>query len=209
MSKSTSESALIPQEAYKKGVKRVFRYNGPSMEPTFQTGQLLYVRPDVQDVKPGDVVVFEQEGRTIVHRVLSVGKNGYITRGDNNQAADSDPVTPDQLIGRVEMNAYGNTSTLVRGGWRGLWLARLGPTARRLEAGLRLVFGWPYRLLKASMIMVKIWKPEISQIHLTTDTGIIIKYVHNQKTVAVWQASQGHFECRKPFDLVIFHPEEK
>ena len=209
MSKSSPEEAIIPQAVYRKGLKRVFRYRGLSMQPIFKTGQLLYVRPDVQDVKPGDVVVYEQEGRTIVHRVVLVGENGYITRGDNNQFADTGVVSPDQLIGRVEINEHRDGITLVRGGRGGLWLARLGSITRRLEPGLRLVIGWPYRLLKASRFMARLWKPTIYMVHLKTDTGTIVKYIYRKKTVAVWDTDRGSFDCRMPFDLVISCPENR
>jgi hypothetical protein len=206
MSKSPSEAAFIPPELYKKGLKRVFRYSGMSMQPTFRAGQLLYVRPDVQDVKPGDVVVYEREGRTIVHRVISIGEYGFITRGDNNQFADEYSATPGQLIGRVELNEYLGDTTSVRGAWQGLYLVRLGSVTRWLAPGLRLVFGWPYRLLKVSKIMVRIWKPAITKIHLETDTDKLVKYIYHMKTVATWDAERELFECLRPFDLIIFKP---
>jgi hypothetical protein len=209
MSKSPPEAAFIPKAVYQKGLKRVFRYSGLSMQPTFRTGQVLYVRPDVQAVKPGDVVVYKQEGRYIVHRVLSVGMDGYVTRGDNNPQADANPVAPGQVIGRVDMDEHRGEIRSVWGGRSGLWLTRLGRAARWLKPGLRLVFGWPYRRLKASRFMVRIWKPAISQIHLKSDSGMLVKYIYRKKTVAVWEASLGRFECRKPFDLVIPSPLEE
>ena len=57
--------------------------------------------------------------------------------------------------------------------------------------------------------MARIWKPAISQIHLKTDTGTLVKFIYRKKTVAVWEASRGRFDCRKPFDLVIFPPEDQ
>jgi signal peptidase I len=209
MSKSLHEKEVTPTtEAYNKGLMRVFRYSGLSMQSTFRTGQLLYVRPGVQDVKPGDVVVYEQAGRYFVHRVLSIGENGYITRGDNNQFTDPEPVASGQVIGRVEIHQSQSGSTWVRGGRAGLWLVHLRTAARWLEPSLRLVFGWPYRLLKASKIVPRIWRPVISHVHLNTDSSTLVKYIYHKKTVAIWEASRGRFECRQPFDLIISHPEE-
>ncbi len=178
------------------------------MQPTFRTGHLLYVRPEVQDVKPGDVVVYEQAGRYIVHRVISIGNLGYVTRGDNNPFADDDPVTPEQVIGRVEMGENSGEISSISSGWLGMWLVRFGRATRGLEPGLRLIFGWPYRFLKANRFIVRIWKPTISQVHLKNDNGNLVKYIYHKKTVAVWDVSLGRFECRKPFDLIITHPED-
>ncbi len=209
MSNSLPEATFIPKKVFRKGVTRGFLYSGPSMKSTFRTGELLYVRPDVLDVKPGDVVVFERNGRNIVHRVLSVGKAGYYTRGDDNSFTDPGLASPDQVVGRVEMGEQLGGITSVRGGRSGLWLARLGRAIRRFEPWLRLMFGWPYRLVKESRIMVRIWKPAISEIRLKNDEGTLVKYIYRKKTVAIWDVNFGRLECCKPFDLVIFRPENQ
>jgi signal peptidase I len=208
MKNSQNEAGILPTAASRKGLTRGFLYSGPSMQPTFRTGQMLYVRPDVKNVKPGDVVVYEQADRYIVHRVISVGEDGFITRGDNNQFADAGLVTPAQVIGRVEINEHRGGITPVQGGWLGLWLTDVGRAIRPFEPWLLLVFGWPYRLVKESRIVGRIWKPAISQIHLKNEAGALVKYLYRMKTVAIWNVSQKRFECRKPFDLVIFHPKD-
>jgi len=209
MSNSLREARFIPKKVYRKGMTRGFLYSGPSMKSAFQTGELLYVRPDVQDVKPGDVVVFERDGRNIVHRVLSVEKNGYYTRGDDNPFIDPGLVFPDQVIGRVEMGEHLGELNPVRSGRRALLLAELGRSTRGVGRWFRIVFGWPYRLLKSSGIVIKVWKPDISRIQLMSVNGPLIKYIYRGKTVAVWDASCHYFECRRPFDLVIPSPNNE
>jgi len=206
MGKSLAKSTIIPKAIHKKGLTRSFVYSGQSMQPTFRTGQLLYVRPDVQNVKPGDIVVYEQGGRFIVHRVLSIGMDGYITRGDNNPLIDAYPVAPNQVIGRVEMGEQRGEINSVISGWQGLWMARIGRPVRRVKQWLRIILSWPYYLLKVSRILGWVWKPKVLCINLQLDNGLLIKYIYRKKTVAVWDASSNCFECHKPFDLVIFHP---
>jgi signal peptidase I len=206
MSKFPTEEVMIPQDIHKKGLIRAFRYMGRSMTPTFKAGQVLYVRPDVQDVKAGDIVVYKHDGRYIVHRVLMVGKDGYITRGDNNLYNDARPVTREQMIGRVEMEEQRGEINLVRGGWFGLHLTHLSRVIRDLVWRLRNVFGWPYRMLKASGLVASVWRPEITRIKLRTVDGSLVKYIFRNKTVAMWDAHSNCFECRKPFDLIIPHP---
>jgi signal peptidase I len=209
MSKFLPEATVIPKRILQKGLTRGFIYRGASMKSTFRAGELLYVRPHVQEVKPGDVVVFKHDGQYIVHRVLSAGTAGFVTRGDNNTDIDASPVSPDQVIGRVEINENRGVFNSVRGGWLGLWLARFRFRTRSLGLGLRCVTGLLYRLLKATKFVGRIWKPAIYQIHIKNRAGRLVKYIYRNKTVAVWDMSLGYFECQKPFDLIISCPENQ
>ena len=200
------EADIIPEALLQQGLIRGFLYNGPSMLPTFRPGQVLYVRPEVKDINAGDILVFEQEGTRVVHRVILVETQGYHTRGDNNRQPDPGLVAHGQVLGRVEMVEHQGEVRKVLSGRRGLWRARLGWAFRRFEQPFRLVIGWPYRRLKTSELVSFIWKPQIQTIRLETEKGVLIKYIHDHKTVAVWDANQKHFTCRKPFDLIIQPP---
>ncbi|CAE7945397.1 Sec11c [Symbiodinium sp. KB8] len=66
-----------------------------SMEPGLQRGDILFLTLFGEPFKPGDVVVFQIEGRDIpiVHRLLNVhekpdGTLSMLTKGDNNQVDD-------------------------------------------------------------------------------------------------------------------------
>jgi hypothetical protein len=183
-----------------------FFYNGKSMHPTFREGQLLYVSPVLGDLIPGDVLVYKVVERQIVHRVLSVKKTGFITRGDNNRLEDAELVMPDQVLGRVEMVGDEKGIHPVLGGRCGLWRARLRWACKFFEQPVRLVFGWPYRFLKAKGWVAHIWKPEFQVMSLGQGEARIVKYLFHDQTVAVWDAKLNRFTCRKPFDLVLRAP---
>lgn len=79
--------------------------SGKSMEPTYHTGDLIITK----DVPPsslevGDVIVFEQPGREVVHRIIKVReRNGvyrFVTLGDNNNFRDP-IVHQDDVRGKV------------------------------------------------------------------------------------------------------------
>jgi len=80
-----------------------------SMYPAIHKGDVLIVKGvDPQDIKIGDIIVYKApSGMRIVHRVINITNEGYfITRGDNNPAADQDvgispPVNPNMVLGRV------------------------------------------------------------------------------------------------------------
>ncbi len=72
-----------------------------SMAPTIRAGDIVFVaEPTVDDVAQNAIIVFEAEdGQDILHRVFSVEADRYITKGDANPTADTNPVTFDQING--------------------------------------------------------------------------------------------------------------
>lgn len=76
-----------------------------SMEPGIKTGSIIAVKPvkDKTHFKKGDVITFQADENILVtHRIAKVEKNGdsvlYRTKGDNNNAADMDPVLPQNVV---------------------------------------------------------------------------------------------------------------
>lgn len=80
-----------------------------SMIPTFDPGDVVVVRDtDAESLQVGDVITFQpfpDDPRLTTHRVEEVqyGVEGvvYVTKGDNNDAVDLEPVTPQQVRGQV------------------------------------------------------------------------------------------------------------
>lgn len=77
-----------------------------SMEPTFLTGSIIAVTPlegeEKKNLKEGDVITYvDSEERLITHRVIGIKTSGehvmYETKGDNNDAADLDPVLSENV----------------------------------------------------------------------------------------------------------------
>lgn len=80
-----------------------------SMEPGIQTGSIIAIKPggDMTRFQKGDVITFMQgPDKLITHRIEKVqgeGKNvKYVTKGDNNNAADSNPVLPNNVVGEYK-----------------------------------------------------------------------------------------------------------
>lgn len=115
-----------------------------SMEPTLPVGTMVVVRPTpVDEIRLGDVLTYQivsGQAAVVSHRVieirnLSTGSREFITQGDNNNAPDPMPVTPDQIKGRVwySLPAVGWLSIAV--GSYGSWLAPVAGGALLLYAG--------------------------------------------------------------------------
>ncbi|PLS04991.1 MULTISPECIES: signal peptidase I SipW [Bacillus] len=75
-----------------------------SMDPEFKTGSLILVKEitDVKRLQKGDVITFMQDADTAVtHRIIDMKKQGdhlsFQTKGDNNAAADSAPVSDENV----------------------------------------------------------------------------------------------------------------
>ncbi|WP_017755128.1 signal peptidase I SipW [Calidifontibacillus oryziterrae] len=78
-----------------------------SMEPTFKTGSIIAINPDIklEALQENDVITFRiDEQNLVTHRIIEVIKQGeaimFRTKGDNNDAPDSDLVLPQNVVGK-------------------------------------------------------------------------------------------------------------
>jgi signal peptidase I len=114
------------------GVVRL-RVFGTSMVPSILPGDLVSIhRASLNDISPGEVVLFLQRGRLFVHRVVdrrmaatadSPDEPCLITRGDRLRH-DDPPVSSPELLGRVvsierdnrkvELSATGSNQPILR-----------------------------------------------------------------------------------------------
>lgn len=71
-----------------------------SMEPTLHVNDLVIVVP-AESYEKGDVIVFQQEGDLIIHRIINIDEAAGTlqTQGDANNAPD-EPITLTQVKGR-------------------------------------------------------------------------------------------------------------
>ena len=70
-----------------------------SMEPAMSKGDLILVR-ETDRFFEGQIVVFEDGGMLVVHRIVNITQEQITTRGDANNTED-DPILPDSIQGEV------------------------------------------------------------------------------------------------------------
>jgi signal peptidase I len=98
-----------------------------SMEPTYDIGDVVVVRPvDVDALGVGDVITFQplpDDPQLTTHRIVgevfdSEGR-AFQTQGDANNAADLSPVTAEQVRGEVwySVPLVGHVSVWLATGW--------------------------------------------------------------------------------------------
>ncbi|WP_308639959.1 signal peptidase I SipW [Paenibacillus silvisoli] len=96
------------------GSPKIFGYEimsvlSGSMEPGIQTGSIIAVKPVEPDrqaaYRAGDVITYrslDDANKLITHRIQNVVQTGnsisYITKGDNNDAADPKPIPPSSIV---------------------------------------------------------------------------------------------------------------
>jgi signal peptidase I len=187
-------------------------YRGRSMKGTFRLGDRLRLElVTLDDVRPGDVVVYASDYKghreELVHRVVAVTPKGLVPRGDNNPCPDAILVTADNLLGRVTHVERGGRTMSVAGGQRGLFHAWLWRSRVALWRWTKSVGRRPYRRLRSSGLVARLWQPPVRRVRIVTENGLVVKYVCDGHTVAEWWPQQNRFECQKPYDLVIPRPE--
>jgi len=91
-------------------------YSG-SMRPNLEIGDVVFVSDiNLEEIKVGDIIQFKTENMIlpIVHRVYEINEEDgnlfFITKGDDNDNPDIDPVIPQNIIGKV-------TFTIPKIGW--------------------------------------------------------------------------------------------
>lgn len=78
-----------------------------SMEPMIKPGDIILVKKieESNNLQKGDVIQFKSEQILISHRIIEIveekGRKSYLTKGDNNSAADSELVQPEQIKGEI------------------------------------------------------------------------------------------------------------
>lgn len=83
---------------------QIYEVKTGSMVPTIPVKSLILSRvpSNASTLEEGDVVTFQDEGKTITHRIVEVNHDGdkvtYRTKGDNpNNSIDPNILTPDRI----------------------------------------------------------------------------------------------------------------
>jgi len=73
---------------------------GGSMHPSIKVGDLAIVKHS-DLIAEGDIITFNIEGKIVTHRVVDILPEGFVTKGDANNAPALNPVRLNELIGKV------------------------------------------------------------------------------------------------------------
>ncbi len=90
----------------------IIRVSSDSMTPEIEAGDVIYLDEDISNVLIGDIIafVYDEYGTIAVHRVHDIvtnddGEIRYITKADNLEYQDTNPVHPANVIGVYKRKA--------------------------------------------------------------------------------------------------------
>ena len=97
---------LISKSSLSKGqAKDVFGYKAyvittDSMKPGINAGDVVVTtKMKEEKIRIGDIITFKADGEYITHRIIEIRENEFITKGDNNNVADSYKITYEDIEG--------------------------------------------------------------------------------------------------------------
>jgi len=79
-------------------------------------------------------------------------------------------------------------------------LSRLGPSLLQLAKPFLRA---PYRKLRETGLLHRLWKPAIRSARFRTRNGMEVKYVFKNKTVGLYDPKNRRYAARKPYDLFL------
>ena len=132
------------REVLKSSGQAKLAVTGSSMLSSIWPGDILEVRRQkAAETCPGEVVLFERDGRLLAHRVVAkVGgpeRTLLITRGDRLRRPEP-PVSPEELLGRVTAIVRGECRSeprLTRWGQVASWVLSRSDLCTRLVLRLK------------------------------------------------------------------------
>lgn len=94
-----AENIFKKQNATVFGFKTAVVLTG-SMSGTIEPNDLIVTRRQ-KSYSVGDIITYSAGGTPVTHRITEKTEDGFITRGDANNAPDAETVRPEMIIGRV------------------------------------------------------------------------------------------------------------
>ncbi|WP_221564738.1 signal peptidase I SipW [Alkalihalobacillus sp. TS-13] len=122
-----------------------------SMEPTFDTGAVIAIDPSInkEGLKKDDIITFKEDAETLItHRIIEVKKTEnhvqYITKGDNNDGADLEPVLSENVVGK-----YNGFNIPFLGYFMNFANSKLGTAILLIVPGVLMIIYSAYSIWKA------------------------------------------------------------
>ena len=82
---------------------KLFTVQSGSMQPAIRVGSLVLVKP-AGEYAVDEVITFKTGPAPTTHRINRIEAGVIITKGDANDTPDSEPVRPENIIGKVVLS---------------------------------------------------------------------------------------------------------
>ncbi len=181
---------------------------GTSMNPTLTKLDMLEIAPyDTKEPKVGDVVFLKppMEDNYFVHRIVSAGPKGFLTRGDNNTETDPWVLSENKICGRIIAAHQGDKRRKIAGGFIGR-LTGLSCVVRRKTYRLAVKLLRPvYRSFCTGgllhwLIPVRL-TPQVATFQ--SDVNASHKLLLGRRIIGSYDESLLQWQIRRPYRLFV------
>jgi signal peptidase I len=181
---------------------------GESMQPLLRPGdRIVFVPCRVEELKRGDVIIFLPPGKQerVVHRVVSNGPEGILTRGDANPCRDTGHLRQDDIVGRAVSVERRGMVIPVAGGLAGRLLSTVIRAARRCDHLASHVLHPCYRGLVRSGLFRAFLPPVLRPrvIMYDRDGRREMQLVIRSSVIGRRPAGAGSWTIRRPFRIFV------
>lgn len=181
---------------------------GPSMNPTLKAQDLLEIKTfHNQRPQVGDIIFFQPPGHDIyvVHRIISITANGYLSRGDNSNNADPWFLEKNNIYGRVIAAHQGNRRRKIAGGIIGRLTGFSCQTQQKLMSLAIKLFGSIYRSLLTDGILRWLIPVRLTPQVATFKSATIASHrlLLGSRIIGSYDESLLRWQIRRPYRLFI------
>ena len=181
---------------------------GESMRPLLRPGdRIRFVPCRVEEVRRGDVIIFIPPGQEerVVHRVVSTGPGGILTKGDANPCRDTGNLRQEDIVGRAVSVERGGRVIPVAGGIAGRLLAALIRAFRKSDHLASHVLNPCYRGLARSGLFRALLPPALRPRVITfeRDGAREMQLVLGRRIIGRRPAGAGVWTIRRPFRIFV------
>jgi signal peptidase I len=181
---------------------------GESMRPLFRPGdRIRFVPCRVEEVRRGDVIIFTPPGQEerVVHRVVSTGPGGILTKGDANPCRDTGNLRQEDIVGRAVSVERNGKVTPVTGGIAGRLFVALIRAFRKSDHLASHVLNPCYRGLARSGLFRALLPPVLRPRVVTfeRDGRKEMQLVLGRRIIGRRPAGAGAWTIWRPFRLFV------
>jgi signal peptidase I len=183
-------------------------YSGGSMRPIFRDGDALTVEPyGGRKRRVGDIVVFmdPENNQKIIHRIVSIRREGIHTQGDHSTQLDPWVLEPGEIIGKVVSAWRGNRKVRVINGLAGHIQALAFRTWVKMDDLASPLLHSSYRWLSRKGLVRRLMggNPRIRILSLQKPDGVEYQLLFKNRQIGRRRAGAPAWEIKRPYRLLI------
>jgi signal peptidase I len=178
------------------------------MKPIFRDGDALTVEPyGGRKGRVGDIVVFmdPENNQKIIHRIVSIRREGIRTQGDHSTQLDPWILKPGEIIGKVVSAWRGDRKVRVVNGLAGHIQALAFRTCVKMDDRVSSLLHPSYRWLSRKGLVRRLMggNSRIRILSLQKPEGVEYQLLFRNHPIGRRRAGAPTWEIKRPYRLLI------